>query len=160
MKLLSTTFKTLVAPTVLALSLGMQTSAFAGESKEYVGSTCLPGYETHSDKNWNRLNARFNAEGTISVRCPMVRDKTTNTNGIDYAYVRIYRKPGNPSPKCWFWNHDKYGSNYIGDSYGSFPLGYSFRKFDISSSYNRGGYSWWCSLRQGDKVTSYKLREN
>ena len=159
MKLLSTTFKALLSSTLLALALGLQSIVEAADAKEYPGSACLPDSRNTSSLDYIRFRNGFEARDTIIVECPIVRDNATNTNGINYAFIRIHREPGNPSPFCSFIHKDHFGKRLRSQDYSSFPVGDSYRKYKINSSFNRGSYVFRCALRNGDVLYSYKVSE-
>ena len=156
----STSFKTLLSSTLLVLTLGLQSTAYAADAKEYPGAACNPWTTEDDNKDWTRLNNKFTSFSNISVWCPIVRDNATNRNGIDYAFIRIYRKPGNRSPGCGFYNYKKFGQRGKSEVYSNFPEGWSFRKYTLNSSFTRGSYGFFCDLRNGDSVGSYKVSEN
>lgn len=88
--------KLFAASSISILAMSAAPAAFAGDSKIYPGAACQPEFGSRaSDLNsFSGFIVNKNTSNSMSVTCPIVRDNTTNSNGIAQVTVRIQNLRG------------------------------------------------------------------
>lgn len=152
---------------ILAMTASFAPTAFAGDSKIYPGAACQPEFGSRaSDLNsFGSFIENKNTSLTMSVTCPIVRDNTTNSNGIAQVTVRIQtlRDESNVGSRCELRSFDDKGGAFAVDSASIFGrAGFhtlTLKDVDVSQAH-AGHYALNCSLSQRfTRLIEYRVNE-
>jgi hypothetical protein len=93
---------------VLALGILLAGPASALDRKVNSGNVCQPNTGSQvSDFSYYSTGIRNNAAASRTVSCPVARDNTFNTDGLNYAHVYVV---GTGTFSCYFDNVDNDGT--------------------------------------------------
>jgi hypothetical protein len=149
-------------PTLLGATLAMFFSsslALANDVKLYSGSSC------HSGGGETYDNTYGSVDDSGTFYCPIIRDNTTNTNGLADVDVYVHNAVAdgvNSGLSCTVLSFTNYGSlndyNYV------FAMNAGDRTLDfnttVSVSVNgSGSYTMICNLSDGDRLYGYRVDE-
>jgi hypothetical protein len=152
---------------ILAMNASFAPAAFAGDSKIYPGAACQPEFGSRaSDLNsFGSFIQNKNTSTSMTVTCPIVRDNTTNSNGIAQVTVRIQTLRGENSvgSRCELTSFDDKGGAFTVDSASVFgQTGFhtlTLQDVDASQAH-AGHYALKCSISQRfTRLIEYRVNE-
>lgn len=155
------------ALTVLATTASFTPMAFAGDSKIYPGAACQPERGARA-ADLNSLSGFIENKaftGSMRVTCPIVRDNTTNSNGIAQVTVRIQNLRGESTigSRCELRSFNDNGGALDVDT--AFVFGQTgfhtltLRDVDVSQAH-AGSYVLSCSLApRFTRLIEYRVNE-
>jgi hypothetical protein len=141
------------------------TTVASADSKNYPGSGCAPD-DGNPSTFIRYAGGLWNADGTneLGVSCPIVRDNTTNTNGLNTSIVWVYNTGGTLS--CTVSSISEYGQVKSYNTQSTTAVGNVKLVFPpLLSSTNTGGtYTIWCSLPKSvgytyARIYAYQINE-
>ena len=62
--------------------VGMMGNAWAGDKKIYNATLCMPKYQKNIVRYANGSIYNFDTRKNVEIVCPVIRDNTTNSNGV------------------------------------------------------------------------------
>jgi hypothetical protein len=166
-------FKLFAVVTLLTL-LWMPVLGLADDNKVYPGSACVPESSSLYAEGGigTALGTIVNLTGeTIAVNCPIIRDNTTNTNGVRNVTVRVFIPPqhfnliqqGNTG--CTVFSLDGFVDSAPGGvvtlaypNVGQLSLEFS-GEHRVTVSFPLGQYFLRCALPSGAAIVSYLVIE-
>jgi hypothetical protein len=155
------------------LSLWMSAAAFADNSKVYNGAACivygLIGNldPAHSDINFYQADGSIKndlPENSLLVLCPIVRDNTTNTDGLRNVTVRVFIPVGqvaycSPTSRGPFGQTtDAFRQDLFSSGSGNQSLEFKDQQ-RLTRSFPLGPYDLFCILPPGGILFSYFVTE-
>lgn len=151
MKYTSTIKKPFVFANVVIIGvLSFSSPASAGDRKINSGAVCQPRLASQvSDFTYYSTGITNNATASRSVVCPVVRDNTFNTNGVNFAGVYVQ---GAGTHSCYFDNVDNDGTlgRWV---YGS-RSGTGYFATNLKTSTSQTPYVFLCTIpTKGELVT-------
>ena len=153
----------MAAFTVVSLVAVVPRSARADDNKMYPGSFCQPE-DTSTDVRATYTGAMNNyGSYSHSVNCPILRDRTTNTNGTDDVWVNVYRGSlaGSTLLSCTFYSIDgNTGSPFFYNAAATAGVGREKLVIRVTNSAGYGPYSLHCLLPIGSSIVAYQLSEH
>lgn len=161
LRLLSATYLP-IAVVLATLAAGAQ-PAHATDRKTFPGSSCTTwgniNAEITGTDGGSVLNGSFTSAYTVS--CPIVRDNTTNTNGISNVSVYGYRDGATATPlSCIFKvTTASTGADYYSLSRASSVTGNISLTIPVTASQSGGFYNMLCVLPPRSKVYGYIIDE-
>jgi hypothetical protein len=159
--------KLFAASSISILAMSTAPAAFAGDSKIYPGAACQPERGARvSDLNASgSFIENQNRSSSMRVICPIVRDNTTNSNGIAQVTVRIQTLRGESSvgSRCELRSFDDKGGAFETDSASVFGrAGFhtlTLQDVDVSQAH-AGHYALSCSLSpRFTRLIEYRVNE-
>lgn len=159
-----TTFAALVT---CSLCLASAPLGMAAEDHIYSGANCAPSPSDNIDSDISQNSGgTWNIDPTYSrsVYCGIDRENTTNTNGLDSAYVAVDDSSGTRGFSCTMYSYDKYGDledsstvTTTGTYQGETTLSFGST---INISAAGGYYVLRCSIPNSfSRVISYRVEE-
>ena len=151
-----------IAAVLAALAAGAQ-PARATDRKTFPGSSCTTWGNVNAEitrtDGGSVLNGSFTSAYTVS--CPIVRDNTTNTNGISNVSVYGYRDGATATPlTCIFKvTSASTGADYYSLSRASSVTGNISLTIPVTTSQSSGFYNMLCILPPRSKVYGYIIDE-
>lgn len=159
--------KFFAAASISVLAMTAAPATFAGDSKIYPGAACQPEFGSRA-ADLNSFGSFIENKSTstsMTVTCPIVRDNTTNSNGIAQVTVRIQTLRGESSvgSRCELRSFDDKGGAFTTDSASIFGrAGFhtlTLQDVDISQAH-AGHYALKCSLSQRfTRLIEYRVNE-
>jgi len=153
--------------TVLALVISciayftLISPSYSADSKIHPGSMCKAYFGSDESSLRKGLGSVKNTTtSAVWVTCPIVRDNTTNTNGLSQAYIRIGRSS---TATADFWctldSRNTVGTQsfFATNSYSGTST--TSMSFNLSGSTNRGHYEILCRLPRDSNIFSYRIDE-
>ena len=151
-----------LAAALAAFAISAQ-PALAGDRKTFPGSSCTTWGNVNAEITGTDgaavLNGSFTSAYTVS--CPIVRDNTTNTNGISNVSVYGYRDGSTATPlTCIFKvTSASTGADYYSLSRASSVTGNISLTIPVTTSQSSGFYNMLCILPPRSKVYGYIIDE-
>ena len=151
-----------IAAVLATLAAGAQ-PARATDRKTFPGSSCTTWGNVNAEITGTDgaavLNGSFTSAYTVS--CPIVRDNTTNTNGISNVSVYGYRDGATATPlTCIFKvTSASTGADYYSLSRASSVTGNISLTIPVTTSQSGGFYNMLCILPPRSKVYGYIIDE-
>jgi len=141
--------------------IAMVGTSHAVDSKIHPGSMCQAYFGSQEASLKKGTGWVFNdSGGAMWITCPVVRDNTTNTNGVDVAYVRILRaSTASAAFDCTLDSRTTTGSQYAWDTASYSGVGNTSLRFDLNASSSRGHYEFLCRLPRDSAIISYRVDE-
>lgn len=152
---------------ILAASASFAPTAFAGDSKIYPGAACQPtqGSRVSDLDSLSGFIVNKNTSKSMRVTCPIVRDVTTNSNGIAQVTVRIQNLRGESTvgSRCELRSFNDQGGALDVDSEAVFGrTGFhtlTLQDVDVSQAH-AGSYVLSCSLApRFTRLIEYRVNE-
>jgi hypothetical protein len=130
-------------------------TASAVSNKQFSGNVCIAAHGGQESRlqHWSNYLEQTNAAQT-DIICPVLRNNTTNQNGIKFYSVYVYNPSNAVTTGCQLRDYTTTGASGWFSSWKTFS-GTGMWSFDLSdmtgSTY--GAYSLYCSLPQGARIT-------
>lgn len=151
--------KFLTISSIVLSMLSFQAAAI--DSKIHSGSMCQALFGSQ-DANLNKGAGRVinSSNATMWVSCPIIRDNTLNSNGINVAFIRVTRSANAGDPiMCILDNRNSNGSQSNFQTRSFSGVGFRSIRFDLNSSNNRGHYEFLCRLPRNSSIQNYRVDE-
>ena len=137
--------------------------ALADDNKMYPGSFCQLE-DTGTDVRASATGAMYNyASFSHHVNCPILRDRTTNTDGTDDVWVNVNRSgaAGTLPLSCTFYSIDgNTGAVVYFNSASTTATGWQKLVIPVSKSASYGPYSLHCTIPIASQILDYQLSEH
>ena len=148
---------------ILGLAAMARQPAHADDNKMYPGSFCQ-SEDTGTDVRASAIGAMYNyASFSHNVNCPIVRDRTTNTDGTDDVWVNVFRNglAGAAPLSCTFYSiNGNNGAVVYFNSASTTATGWQRLVIPVTSSASYGAYSLHCTLPIASQILDYQLSEH
>ncbi len=144
---------TLSVASVLATGLLFSTQVLADDAKTFAGATCEAylGSESSDFQATTSNEIRNNSDGFRWIECPIVRDRTVNSNGFRSA--QVFASHTNTS--CRIYSRTATGGARDVEIRNGSTM--NFNQINLSSL--RGSYHMICRLPSGGRLRSYTVHE-
>lgn len=122
----------------------------ASDRKNFPGTMCKPYNSSSNNYAYSSSGIRnTSSSSSLSVYCPVVRDNTLNTNGIDWAKVSYSQSPStNYRLSCTLYSKTSTGRT-VDSHYKSlthYETGYGALYFDLDESARYGNFNVYCRV--------------
>lgn len=149
-----------VAIAVTLAFVTMPISAQQWDAKHYHGSMCQPENDEDDLYRWYTKGTKNKGEFLADLICPIVRDNTTNTDGV---LVRVTVQSSKDKPGGWCSLHALSWPNAstVLSAWGVWgDPGIQVVELRLDRSFRHGHYALWCTLRLDSQVISYWVAEH
>ena len=146
--------------TMLSFTTGLiatPISAAQWDAKHYHGSMCQPDNDEDDLYRWHTLGTKNKGESPWAhLICPIVRDNTTNRDGV-LVRVTVEGAPGGwCSLHALSWPNPATVLSAWGAWEGS---GIQIVELQLDQSFRHGHYALWCTIKENSRVISYWVAE-
>jgi len=149
--------------TVLCFTAEIRQAALAGDNKVYPGSLCRGAGTNGKDIITDGFAAVVNnGFGMETANCPVVRDNTTNTDGVAGVWIWVYSTGTSLLPlKCSFHGvGETDGTSHYGPSMQSPNTGFQKMIVSVPQSDPLDSYVISCDLPSKSKIFAYQVSEH
>ena len=133
------------------------TKAAEWDTKHYHGSMCQPEDDEDDLYRWYTVGTRNKGEWKwTNLICPIVRDNTTNRDGVLVRVTVETEEGGWCSLHALSWPDPTSVLSAWGSWAGS---GIRVIELQLKNSFRHGHYALWCTIEKGDSIISYWVAE-
>jgi len=126
------------------------------DAKHYHGSMCQSENDEDDLYRWYTEGTRIN-ESYANLICPIVRDNTTNKDGVLVRVTVESEKGGWCSLHALSWPNP---TSSVLSAWGAWAgSGIRVIELRLTNSFRHGHYALWCTIEEGDRVISYWVGE-